>query len=63
MCTIFAAIYAILTIGFFDIKFYGVRNIEFRVDIKRFKLDNLSDVLNDWQTLSDNTKINPRKLL
>ena len=59
----FAAIYTILTIGFFDIKFYGVRNIEFRVGIKRFKLDNLSDVLNDWQTLSDKTKINPGKLL
>lgn len=63
MCTMFAAIYAILTIGFFDIKFYRVHNIEFCVDIKRFQLDNLSDVLNDWQTLSDKTKINPRKLL
>ena len=63
MCTMFAAIYAILTIDFFDIKFYRVCNIEFCVDIKRFQLDNLSDVLNDWQTLSDKTKINPGKLL
>ena len=62
MWTIFVAIYAILTIDFFDIKFYSVCNFEFSFDSRRFKLDNLSDFLDDFQALSDKEN-DPRKLL
>ena len=58
---IFATIYAILTTGFFHIKFYRVRNFEVSFDSIRFKLDNLSDFLDDFQALSDKTKNDPRK--
>ena len=52
----FAAIYAIVTISFFDIKFYRIRNIEFSFDLRKFKLDNLSDFLDDCQTQSQLTR-------
>ena len=63
MDTIFAPIYATLTIGYFEVHFYNIWELKWGKEFQEFILENWSCFLNDCQTPLDKNTIKPEELL
>ena len=63
MGTIFAPTYATLTMGYFELKFYRICDINFGIEEGQFILNNWNRFLDDCEIPLDKTKIEPEKLL
>ena len=63
MGTIFAPVYANLTVGYFELQFYDICRINFGHEQHNFICQNWKRYLDDCQTLLQGDKINPDDLL
>ena len=63
MGTIFAPTYTNLTMGFFELTFYGLRKDRFEENLGNSIFENWSCFLDDCETLLEENKINPNDLL